>query len=129
MVKEHNVGVADLYALREYLTRHYGGNYQNFSLPNQVRTRELFGGDRYLFTHVNKEHSTHKFHLRRVKFFRQHDLVDFSLSGNYMVGYEIRVLKGDIRDKSDKEQVNGLVDLLSERCYNSMIPNLDDLKA
>jgi len=114
MSEQINVDGADLYALREFLTRHYAATDLSFS-PRMF-------GDHYVFTHVRGEDGDLDFQLRRAKRFDFYDLVDFEHSDG-----TIQVQKGELKDESDAEKVRGLVDVLGTRCYSGIIPDLDQL--
>ena len=122
MDKQLNVSVADLYALREFLVRHYATKDSKFSLPNQGSIKEIIGRDHYLFTHVHDDNENLGFRLRRAKLFAFYDLVDF-----VYLNESIQVQKRDIKDEFDTKTVAELVDVLGTRCHSSMISNLDQL--
>ncbi len=109
--------VADLFALREFLVRHYEGSDKRFK-------KGIFGDSKYLFTWVREE----EFFLRRSNgLFRFYDLAKFEYS-YHMDGSSITLYGRDrnITSQTDEDQslFQGMVRLLLDRPYGELVSNL-----
>lgn len=75
-MKSHTINKKDFYDLRECLSQYYAG-FPQFSIPEHIGFRELFGGRHYKFTRINENSGKLDFQLMISKYFRTHGIINF----------------------------------------------------
>ena len=110
---------ADLYALREFLNKHYTVQDMKFRL--QGVAGNIFK-DLYLFTYPTKSDGKLGFQFRRAKALKFYDIAEFIYSEGSIHARPLFVY-----DRADEEKVDGLVSLLENKPYSALISNLEGL--
>ena len=108
--------IADLYALREFLQRHYSSSRR---FLDESRALDFFK-DKYFFTPPSNGENP-SFSLRRTKFVKHYDLMDF-VYGNA----EIKIVSKETRNNLDIQMLSSLVELLNSKPYKELISIPED---